>query len=110
MSASGGLDVELSAIGFSQGQLQLLCLARAILHQKLSKSRIVFVDEATSSVDDETDRRMQTLMSDAFSECTVITVAHRLNTIKHADMTVGLEDGRSTGRLSYCYAPVDGGE
>jgi ABC-type multidrug transport system fused ATPase/permease subunit len=94
VSASGGLDTELSAIGFSQGQLQLFCLARAILHQKLSKSKIVLVDEATSSVDDETDRHMQSLMREAFSGCTVITVAHRLDTIKDVDLTVVLEDGK----------------
>lgn len=94
VSAKGGLDEELSSIGFSQGQMQLFCLARAILHQRLTDGKLVLVDEATSSVDDETDKRMQALMKEAFSGCTVITVAHRLDSIQGVDRTLVLEGGR----------------
>jgi ABC-type multidrug transport system fused ATPase/permease subunit len=93
VSANGGLGKDLSTMGFSHGQLQLFCLARAMLHQRSTKGKIVLVDEATSSVDDETDRHMQSLMKEAFDGCTVVTVAHRLNTVQGAGRLLHMEDG-----------------
>jgi len=52
------------------------------------------MDEATSSVDIETDKEMQAVMNKAFSECTVITVAHRLETIQYVDVVLELENGK----------------
>ncbi|KAI9044363.1 P-loop containing nucleoside triphosphate hydrolase protein [Aspergillus affinis] len=78
-----GLDAVLHGQPLSQGEQQLLYLARALLKQRASRSGcpVVILDEATSSVDRETDCRIQRVLKDVFRECTVVSVAHRLDTI-----------------------------
>lgn len=86
----GGLDAELTASVLSKGQQQLLALARAIL----KRGKILLLDEPTSNVDAETDAVMQRIMQQEFESCTILTVAHRLDSIMNSDIIAVMDAGK----------------
>eukprot|EP00127_Corallochytrium_limacisporum_P006292 Clim_evm3s225 gene=Clim_evmTU3s225 len=87
----GGLTAEVSEDGenYSHGQRQLICMARALAQ----KCKILIMDEATATVDPATDAKIQEIIRTAFAESTVITIAHRLDTILDYDRILVMGNG-----------------
>lgn len=86
----GGLEALLSNESLSAGEKQLLCISRAFL----KNSRIVLIDEATANIDVKSDEHIQNLIHDKFEKSTVLTIAHRLSTLKSVDKILVLGDGK----------------
>jgi ATP-binding cassette subfamily C (CFTR/MRP) protein 1 len=117
-SMPAGLYSEVGENGnsFSAGQRQLLCLTRALLR----RSKLLILDEPTSSVDIETDTAIQTTVKKVFRHCTTITIAHRISSILDCDRVMVLDSGsivefdnpriliRDEGSFFYRLAKSDG--
>ncbi|KAJ0406074.1 hypothetical protein ATCC90586_005898 [Pythium insidiosum] len=92
----GALDGKLLAAleengeNFSVGERQMLCMARALL----SDARVVIMDEATAAIDHDTDQRLQRVIRTEFAKSTMLTIAHRLDTVLDADRIMVLDAGR----------------
>jgi ABC-type multidrug transport system fused ATPase/permease subunit len=86
-----GLDAIVEPLGsnFSLGTQQLICLARAMLNP----SRILLMDEATAALDSDTDAAVQQVLKEHFSERTIFTIAHRLDTVINSDRILAIDSG-----------------
>lgn len=83
-------EVNENGSNLSVGERQLVCLARALLRD----SKVLVLDEATSAVDNNTDNLIQKTIRESFSGLTILTIAHRLNTIIDYDRVMVLDDGK----------------
>ena len=86
-----GLDTEISEGGdnLSSGEKQLVNITRSLINPK----KIVLIDEATASIDIKTDELIQSVMRKQFANRTVLTIAHRINTVIDSDRILVLERG-----------------
>jgi ABC-type multidrug transport system fused ATPase/permease subunit len=83
-------NVEEGGSNYSAGEKQLLCLCRAML----ANPRLLVLDEASASIDRETDGFIQKMLRNQFPNTTLVTIAHRLNTIIDYDAILVMDDGR----------------
>ena len=87
-----GLSQKVTSMGanFSLGQQQLVCLARALLNE----SSLLLLDEATAALDSETDEKVQRVLRTSFSSRTILTIAHRIDTIIDSDRILVIDAGK----------------
>ncbi len=102
-----GLDTVVGERGYrlSGGQRQRLTIARLLL----GRSRVVVLDEATASLDSESEAAVQQALAEALAGRTSIVIAHRLSTVRAADMILVVEDGRIVERGTHDQLLARGG-
>lgn len=88
-----GLGTMLDDSNYSHGEMQLFCLVRGIMRHQDTGSKLVLIDEATSSVEMEREKTAKTLMKESFPGCTILVIGHRESSIADVDVTVELAKG-----------------
>ncbi|KAM3445312.1 hypothetical protein NHJ13734_000650 [Beauveria thailandica] len=102
VESKGGLTSMLEDVGYSHGEMQLLCIARAVVRRRLTGSNLLLVDEATGGVDRWRDQIVREMMKEYFRGCTIIVVAHREESIADSNVTVEMANGEmKTPRVFY---------
>lgn len=96
ISERDGLDADIKTLKLSPGQRQLVCIACGVVHHILTKSKVVLMDEISSQLDRETDMAVQTVLAAELKDCTVLTIAHRTETLESVDMLIEMADGVAT--------------
>lgn len=91
---AGGLDAIMADIKLSDGQRQVVNIARGVLHHRRTGSKLALMDEITSHVDYETDKVIQTVIAEEFKGSTVLVIAHRAETLLDADKILTVADGK----------------
>ncbi|KAM3563216.1 hypothetical protein MY1884_001366 [Beauveria asiatica] len=91
VESKGGLTSMLEDVGYSHGEMQLLCIARAVVRRRLTGSNLLLVDEATGGVDRWRDQIVREMMKEYFRGCTIIVVAHREESIADSNVNVTVE-------------------
>lgn len=85
----GGLSTNIDKIGLSNGQRQILCIARAIL----SPGKIIIMDEPTAGFDEHTERLITGLLHEKLKGRTIISIAHQINTVMDSDLVMVMNQG-----------------
>lgn len=94
ISVAGGLDANMADVQLSDGQRQVINIARGVLHHRRTGSKLALMDEITSQVDYETDKIIQTVVKQEFAGSTLLVIAHRAETLHDADKILTVAGGK----------------
>lgn len=101
----GGLDAMLPDVGYSNGEMQLFSIARAVVRRQETGGNLVLIDEATSNLDALRESEAQQVMNTEFRDCTIISVAHRHEAMEEVDFMIAMNGGRMENILTPETAP-----
>lgn len=93
LEAHSGLDTMLDDAGYSHGEMQLFCLARGIVRYQDTGSKLVLMDEVTSSVAQDREEVVREMTREHFANCTVLVIGHRKSSIQDVNSTIELSKG-----------------
>ena len=100
VATAGGLDAPMEKLGLSAGEKQLFSMARSMLMNVWFNGQIVLMDEVTSNLDKNTDKKLQVSIAKAFDGLTSLSIAHRTETVKGSDVVYEVNDGGVVNRDS----------
>lgn len=95
VSRRGDLEAPMKSMHFTRGQLQLFQIARAILHHRVVRSTILLLDEATASLDEETEQEMMALIEEVFHDCIRVNISHRITYVASSHCAIALQEGEA---------------